>query len=161
MPTLEYKSTVDPEVIPNWCQIALDHRLHAGEFGMFETWFTCPSNFSGLVLAYCGKDPIGVATLLSFVYDADDFADANCGVYVKKSYRRLGLATELIQQLRPLSSTPLKGFSGLYNSNTFWIQADADGRDLDGIRRFARAIHSTPHKLGYHNVPKDTNRLAS
>ena len=153
---IEYKTTTDRYEIEEWCTTALRCKLHSGTHGMFHKWFCEPKNFKGLAMVFDDGQPIGIAVWLSFKYDADEFADTvNTGCWIKPCYRRIGLGSELITQIKALADEPIHGFTGLYHPNKFWVVNDADGRNHAGIIECAIDLDTTPSKLGYQHMSND------
>ena len=155
---IEYKTTTDKDTIAEWCKIAIEHRLHEGVKGMFVKWFKDPSNFNGLAMVFDSGKPIGIAVWLSFEYDADEMADrVNTGCWVNPAYRRLGIGSELVTQIKKISTDDIRGFTGLYNQQEFWVVNGVDGRNIAGIYEMAADLEATPHDLGYFSVPRITD----
>jgi hypothetical protein len=160
--TIKYKCSTDPKQIEEWCTTALANQLHAGSRGMFQTWFTNPRNFKGLAIAFDGDNPVGIAVWLSFEYDADEMADRiNTGCWVSPGFRRCGIGSELVTRIKLMADEEIRGFTGLYQQQRFWVVNSVDGRNIVGIYEMAADLETTPHQLGYFSVPESDDEQLS
>ncbi len=72
----------------------LQNRMHMRD-GALSGWYTEPSLFHAIAIAYAGRRPIAVAVLLK-----QRRLTSSVAIYVRWKYRRRGIGTELIKRLR-------------------------------------------------------------
>jgi GNAT superfamily N-acetyltransferase len=105
---ITYKTSTSPRTIKNASQSCLSHRLFVNKWALCEL-LRHPVGISRLVLAYNEKTPIGVGVLTG----------RNISFFVRKAYRRKGIATQLFKKL----SIPIESVSydfGIFGSDKFF-----------------------------------------
>ena len=153
----QYWLATDFYQIQTVCHLGLANRIHAGNRGWMEEWYKTPSNFSLMSMLTDCEKAVAIAGLLAEDLIHDEYVDINVTVFVKYRYRRQGVGTKLLDMIKSETDRRVRGFAGYGLSNTFWIKADADGRDVDSIIKAAEDMGTTPRQLGYCNVPKQRN----
>lgn len=119
------------EEIENASRICLKEHLHKYSGGVLYDWYnyafgTYSCNYekrysvSNIFIYFIENQPVGAFVILNKAYVGYD--GANCSVFVKREYRRQGIATELIQYAKNSGTNFVPWFGG-YEASALYQKA--------------------------------------
>ena len=114
MSNVEIKATRDPYLIKQIAAVGLRNRIFHSDGCMKEWYKNSETDIHAIAIAYIGNTPVGIAMITNtkhfytLMMTFSNGVDKNIlGVYVKTLYRKKGIGTKLVEELKKVTKVPM------------------------------------------------------